>query len=200
MTKTNIVVISGPTGVGESTITSRIITDFPNFTRLTAATSRPPRLNEKNGVDYYFFSNESFLDEIKNGNILEHTYVPNRDVYYGSYRPDLEDKLNKGLNVVVNVDLVGAKFYKENYNAVTMFIKPESLESLGRRIKHRDPSISEAELTKRLANAEDEIKNEEYFYDYSIINAEGNLEEAIVEVSEIIKEHLHEKLNQTSTE
>lgn len=188
--KSKIFIIAGPTGVGESVITRGIINKIPNFTRLVTATTRSPRLNEKNGVDYYFFSKQEFEDAIKNGEILEYTYVKNRDAYYGSYRKELEEKLEKGLNVIVNPDVVGAKFYKENYGAVTIFIKPASLKDLKKRLVGRDPSISKEELEKRLANAENEIKNEEKFYDYSVVNEEGKLDEAIQKTAEIIKKHL----------
>jgi guanylate kinase len=189
MSKTNIFIISGPTGCGESTITNEIIKRFPNFTRLVTATSRSPRLNEKNGVDYFFFSKEDFENEIKKGNIIENTYIANRGTYYGSYKIDLENKLANGFNIIVNPDIVGAKFYKENYGAVTIFIKPDSLENLKKRLMKREPNISQDELQKRLTNAESEIKEEESFYEYTVINEEGKLEEAVKEVAEIIKKH-----------
>lgn len=185
-----IFIIAGPTGVGESAITRGIINKFHNFTRLVTATTRPPRLNEKNGIDYYFFTKQEFEDVIKKGEILEYTYVKNRDTYYGSYKKDLEEKLEKGLNVIVNPDVIGAKFYKEKYEAVTIFIKPASLEDLKKRLMRRDPSIHPEELEKRLINAENEIKNEESFYDYSVVNEEGKLDEAIQKTAEIIGEHL----------
>ena len=191
MSKSNIFIISGPTGTGESTITREIIRSFPNFTRLITATSRPPRLSEKNAVDYYFFSKLEFENEIKKGNILEHTYVKNRDTYYGTYKPDLENKLSKGLNIIINPDIVGTRFYKENYGAITIFIKPESLEDLKKRLMHRDPQISTDELQKRLHNAKQEIINDEKYYDYSVINKEGKLDEAIAKVTGIIKKHLN---------
>lgn len=190
MPKSNIFIISGPTGTGESTITKEIIKKFPNFTRLVTATSRSPRLNEKNSVDYYFFSKPEFETEIKAGNILEHTYVENRDVYYGTYKKDLEEKVQKGFNIIINPDIVGTKFYKENYGAITIFIKPESLDDLKKRLVRRDPEISPDELQKRLINAASEIKNDEHFYDYSIINKDGELDQAIAQTAEIIKKYL----------
>ena len=86
MNTSKIFIIAGPTGCGESTITKAIIEKFPNFARLVTATSRLPRLNEKNGVDYFFFSKEDFENEIIKGNIIEHTYIENRDTYYGSLK------------------------------------------------------------------------------------------------------------------
>lgn len=193
--KTNIFIISGPTGVGESSITNAIIERIPNFTRLVTATTRPPRLNEKNGIDYYFFSKDEFQNKINDGTILEHTYIANRDTYYGTYKPDLKDKLHKGLNIIVNPDIIGAKYFKNNYKAVTIFIKPESLEDLRKRLIARDPHISSEELQKRLFNARNEIEKEESFYDYSVINEDGKLDEAIDKVVKIIKENYNGQLN-----
>jgi len=77
-------VIAGPTGSGESTITRELINRYPIFVRLVTATTRPPRLNEKDGEDYYFFSEEEFKKEVTKGNIIEHTFVTGRAVYYGT--------------------------------------------------------------------------------------------------------------------
>ena len=109
-----VLIISGPTGSGESTITNAIIKRYPNFARLVTATSRQPRLKEKHGRDYYFFSKDKFLSEVEKGNIIEYTYIKNRDNYYGTYRPDLDEKLVKGLTVIGNVDGVGVIITKEN--------------------------------------------------------------------------------------
>jgi len=190
MPKSRIFIISGPTGCGESTITKAIIEKIPNFTRLVTATSRPLRLNEKNGVDYFFFSKEKFENEIKKGNILEHGYISNRDTYYGTYGPYLKEKLKEGFNIIGNLEHKGTIFFKENYDAVTIFIKPDSMDNLKKRLLRREPDISQDELQKRLRNAEDEIKNEEKYYEYTVINAEGKLEEAIEEVKDIIEKNI----------
>ncbi len=187
MKQKKILVIAGPTGVGESTITNEIIKCLPLFKRLTTATTRKPRLNEKDKKDYYFFSAPKFNKEVKKGNIIEYTFIENRNVYYGSYGPDMEAKLKKGYNIIVNSDIVGAKYYKKNYNAATIFIKPDSLASLKKRQLARDKKISKDELKKRLNYAEQEIKNEASFYDYIVINRQGKLKEAINEVKKIIK-------------
>ncbi|HOW60533.1 MAG TPA: guanylate kinase [Candidatus Moranbacteria bacterium] len=189
MKKSKIIIIAGPTGCGESTVTKEIIKKFPKFKRLVTATTRMPRLNEKNKIDYYFFSKKRFKNEIEKGNILEYTYIKNRDTYYGTYKKDLEKKLNSGFSLIINPDVIGAKFFKENYRAVTIFVKPESIESLKKRLMDRDPNISQTELKKRLENAKKEIKNEERFYDYTIINKYGKLNQAVKEVIKIIKKN-----------
>lgn len=190
MSSLRVIVIGGPSGSGESTITQAILAHFPNFTRLVTATTRPIRDGEKDGVDYYFFSKERFQRELFAGNILEHTYIKNRDTYYGSYKPDLEKRLSKGKIVIVNPDLVGAKFYKENYGALTLFIVPDSIENLRKRVRNRSRDISEEELDRRMENAQHEIDYERPYYDYTVENTEGKLDEAIAQVKAIIESHL----------
>jgi len=182
-----VVIIAGPTGSGESTITKEIIKRFPIFIRLVSATTRKPRLNEKDEKDYYFFTEEKFKKEVTKGNIIEHTFVPGRSVYYGTYKPDLDKKIEQGFNIIVNPDVVGARYFKEHYNAVTFFIKTESIEVLRQRLIKRDPNISKDELSRRLEAAQYELENEESFYDYVILNKDGELNEVVSQVMEIIK-------------
>ena len=187
-----MVIISGPTGSGESTITRILLEHFSNFKRLVSATTRKPRLEEKDGVDYYFFSKEDFLKAIDEGNILEYTYIKNRDSYYGTYRIDLEEKMKAGFVVVVNVDGVGVDYYKRKYDAVAIFIKPASLNELRGRLQKRDPSMTEKELGNRIENARAEIENEEKFYDYIVYNENGKLEQAMAEVIGILQKENYE--------
>lgn len=191
--KRRVVVIGGPTGSGESTITNALIKLFPNYTRLVTATTRPMRGGEKDGVDYYFFSKEQFLKEKELGNILESTYIANRDIYYGSYRHDLEKKLADGKIVIVNPDIIGAQYYKKNYDALTLFIEPESIEVLASRIKKRSPSISAEELNQRLENARQELTHEKSFYDFIIRNEDGKLDEAIRNATVLIEQYEREE-------
>lgn len=190
--KKKVVIVSGPTGSGESTITNAIIKKYPNFKRLVTATTRKPRLKEKDKVDYYFFSKDKFLEEVDKGNIIEYTYIKNRDSYYGTYKPDLENKLAQGLTIIVNVDGVGVDFYKRKYKAIAIFIKPASLDELRQRLESRDPNIDPGEVKKRIANARSEIQNEEKFYDYIVFNENGKLDEAIAGVVGILKKEGYE--------
>src|SRR3989344_4369875 len=187
MGKRSVVVIAGPTGSGETTITNEVVRMRPRVTRLVTATTRLPRPGERNGVDYYFFTKEEFAQEKEKGNILESTYIENRDTYYGTYKPDLDAKLGAGSIVVINPDLVGAQFYKKNYDATTIFILPESIDAIERRLRQRNPEFSDAEIAKRRANAEAEMENEKSFYDYVVTNADAKLEQAVAEVVAILK-------------
>ncbi len=183
----NILVISGPTGVGESTVTKEIIKKYPIFQRLVTATTRKPRLKERDKRDYYFFSKNKFLTEIKKGNIVEYTYIKKRDTYYGTYEPILKKKINEKINLIVNPDLVGAKYYQKNYNAITIFLLPDSIADLKRRLLKREPNMQKEELNKRLEYAKYELENEAEFYDYKIYNQYGKLEKTIEEIIKIIK-------------
>lgn len=188
MAQKQVVVIAGPTGSGESTITNEIVRRFPlRARRLVTATTRPPRTGERNGVDYYFFSKDEFEEEKRGGRILESTYIENRDTYYGTYAPDLERKIKEGYLIVVNPDIVGARYYKKHYGAVTIFIVPENVDALARRIRERSPELSEEEIARRHENALREIADEKSFYDYTVMNADGKLEESVQRVIEILQ-------------
>lgn len=192
MNKKQVLIIAGPTGSGESTVTKAFLKKYKNMTRLVTATTRDPRLKEEHAKDYYFFSEEEFKREMTKGNILEHTFVPGRAVYYGTYKPDLDRRISQGNIIVVNPDVVGARYYKEEYDATTVFIKTVSLDVLKERLVKRDPSISEKELNQRLAAAKYELDNEESFYDYVVINEDNKLEEALEQIEKILEKEGYE--------
>jgi guanylate kinase len=186
-TEKNALVIGGPTGVGESTVTKKIIEKYPNkFVRLVTATTRKPRPKEKNGVDYYFFTEKKFQEEIKNGNILEWQNT-RKGVYYGTYKPELEKQLERGFKVIINPDIVGAKYFKKNFDAVTIFLMPESLDSLKKRMLDRNPDMPPQKIKERLEYAQYEMDNESDFYDYKVLNAYGKMDNAIKEITSILK-------------
>lgn len=186
--KKQVVVISGPTGSGESFLTHHLIQQFPNrLCRLVTSTTRAPRVGEQHGVDYYFFSKEEFLQHDTEGNILEKAYITNRDTWYGTYAPDLQKKIDAGFIVIVNSQIVGTRYFKEHYNATTIFIDPESIQELMERIQRRSPELSEQEMFSRKENAEREVVEEGPYYDYHIRNEYGKIEETAARVVEILK-------------
>ncbi len=183
-----VVVISGPTGSGESTITNAIVRAYPaRVSRLVTATTRAPRPDEREGVDYYFFTKEEFLAKKAAGEMLETTYVQNRDTYYGTYAPDLEKKLAAGFIVIANPDAVGTRFYKERYGAVSIFVMPGSMDELISRLRKRNPEMTEEDLSRRRDNAEREVREDYPFYDYTVVNADGKLEKAVADTVSIMK-------------
>jgi len=187
MKEKRVLIISGPTGVGENTIVNEICEKYSNFSRLVTATTRSPRLGEQNEIDYYFMSNEDFLMEVEKGNIPEYQNSRDKNVFYGTYLPDLENKISKNLNVVITPDITGTRYFKKNWNATTIFVLPDSMESLRKRHLKRDPLVPKEDLQKRLDYAEYEIKNEADFYDFKVVNAHNKLSEAIDDIVNIAK-------------
>lgn len=180
-------VIGGPTGSGESTITNEIIRRYPHrITRLVTATTRSPREGERDGVDYYFFTPEQFAEKEANGEIVESTLVRG-DTKYGSYAPELKKKLEEGFIVVVNVENRGVRFYKERYGALAIFVMPGSIEEIASRLKKRNPDMGKEEFEKRIKNAQEEIAEGLPLYDYEVKNTDGNLESAINEILSILE-------------
>lgn len=182
-----VVILSGPTGSGESTITRTLIERFPGkITRMVTATTRPPRDKEQNGVDYFFFTKDEFKKLEASGVIPESGYIANRDTYYGTYLPDLQEKMAKGMIVIGNLQIQGALYHKKHNNATTIFIEPQSIDSLMVRIRKRSPNLTEEEFAARRDDAEREIREERPYYDYFVTNADGRLEEAIEQVIDIL--------------
>ncbi len=180
-------VISGPSGVGKSSIIRRLLKACENFTELLSATTRDPRPGEQNGVDYIFISKEEFRKGLENGDIPEYRHTPETDNYYGTYLPDLRAKLDAGKIVIADVDIIGARFLKENFDALTVFVLPPSEQALILRIKKRKDNMSEKELRERLQIAKREINEDKNFYDYQVVNEENKLNETMQKIFEILK-------------
>ena len=180
--KRKIVVIAGPSGSGETTFTDELMLAFPHFTRAVSATTRQPRVGEREGEDYYFMTKERFFEEVQAGKIAEHTYVKNRDAHYGTYLPDLENRLASGKTVIVNTDLSGARFFKKQYDALTVFIKPKTMQVLYDRLIRRDSSIGKEEVISRLLNATQEMLEAENNYDVVIFNDDGEFADTMLKI------------------
>ncbi len=184
---TQILVIAGPSGVGKSSIIKRLLGLCPNARLLVSATTRKMRPGEKDGVNYHFLSHEEFKKHLENGNIPEYRYTRETGNYYGTFLPDLEEKLKKGHLAVADVDIIGAKYLKKHYGATTVFIMPPSKSTLLDRIKKRKDNMSEKELKERLEIAKKEVEQDSKFYDHIVVNEENKLQEATEKVFEIIK-------------
>ncbi len=182
-----IIVISGPTGSGESAITKKILETVPNTARMITATTRPPRPYEQDGIDYHFVSVDEFKKMIADNKILEYIQVPNRDVYYGTIKDEVETKLAAGINLIGNLGWPGNESFEKFFpgRVLSIFIKPDSLDVLKDRFIKRDPTISPEEIEKRLQNAQREM-DEAAYYTHTVVNHEGNMDQAVHEVKELI--------------
>lgn len=182
--KKQIVIFAGPSGSGKDSIMEKILERSNNITKLTTATSRKKRDGEKEGQSYYFLSEHEFKDNIKNGNIPEHNFFSGN--YYGTFLPDLDKKLNENKIIFSQIQLVGARYLKENYNALLLFFVADSFEVLEERIRSRG-NLTETEIEERIKIAKKEVEEESKFYDYIIKNKQGKLEETIEEVLKILE-------------
>lgn len=183
-----IIVIAGPTGVGESSVSKGIIKTIPNTERLVTTTTRKKRKNEVNGKDYHFISKTEFKKRIKKGYFLEYTHIKNRDDYYGTNRSDITKKINKGTNLIINLDAVGTQAMKKNFKKViTIFLIPDKFSNLVKRLTGRNPNISKKILEKRIINAREEIAREKKYYDHVVTNPQDKLDKTIEKITKLIK-------------
>ena len=154
-----LLIVSAPSGSGKSTIVNYLMKEHPEF-RLAfsvSATSRPPRGEERNGVEYYFLTEEEFRRHIKAGDFLEYEEVY-EGRFYGTLKSQVDEKLAAGLNVVFDVDVKGGINIKRYYGdkALSVFIQPPSVEALRKRLLGR-ATDDMAQIEERLAKAEYEM-------------------------------------------
>ena len=180
--KGTLVVISGPSGAGKDTIINEVIKkEEINAWVSISMTSRPLRGNEVDGKDYFFVTKEEFEDNIKKGNFLE--YAKYNDNYYGTPKNKIEDYLNKGIDVILNIEIQGALQIKELIkDALFIFIMPPSMEELKRRLINRGTDSSE-KILSRFKTAYQEI-NEVTKYNYVVVN--DDLDQAVNKVVSIL--------------
>ena len=179
--KGKLIIVSGPSGSGKSTVT-KIVKDKLNIPLSISATTRNPRDGEIDGKDYFFLSEEEFKNKIANDEFYEYANVHGN--YYGTLKKTVEDNLNKGLNVILEIDVQGALIAKEKKkDAILVFFRTKDMEVLEKRLRDRKTD-SEEVIQTRLKNAETELKYENK-YNYTIINE--NLEDSIQELIDIIE-------------
>jgi len=179
--KGKLIIVSGPSGSGKSTVT-KIVKDKLNIPLSISATTRNPRDGEIDGKDYFFLSEEEFKNKIANDEFYEYAEVHGN--YYGTLKKTVEDNLNRGLNVILEIDVQGALIAKEKKkDAILVFFRTKDMEVLEERLRDRKTD-SEEVIQTRLKNAETELKYENK-YNYTIVNE--NLENSIQELIDIIE-------------
>jgi len=171
-----LIVVSGPSGVGKSTITNQL-KSHPNFWVSVSATTRQRRTNEIENKDYKFVSDSQFDQMVKNKEFLE--WAEFTGAKYGTPAQPVKDALAKGLNVILEIELNGARQVRKNASdAILVFIEPPSWQELENRLINRGTESSES-LERRLARAKDELKAAVEF-DYVLVNTQ--VEQVVAEL------------------
>lgn len=177
-----IVVISGHSGAGKGSICKKLVEEMKDVKVSISMTSRMPRKNEKDGVDYYFVTKNEFEEKVKNDEFLEYAIVHGGN-YYGTPKSSIEELINKGINVILEIDIQGALKIKELIkDAIFIFIMPPSMKELKNRLIKRNTETKES-ILERFKTAYKEL-NEYKKYNYVVVNDE--LELAVNKVKSII--------------
>ncbi|MGI6221524.1 MAG: guanylate kinase [Coriobacteriales bacterium] len=174
-------VISGPSGAGKGTLVNRVMSRRDGTWLSVSATTRLPREGEVDGVSYYFLTDDEFDAKIEEGDFLEWANVHTRR--YGTLRSVVVEKLEQGIDVILEIDVQGALQVRENYpDAFLIFIKPPSFEELERRLVSRGTETAE-QIAGRLEVAKLEMEQEKC-YNVSLVNDE--LDRATEELLQIM--------------
>ena len=186
-----LVVLSAPSGCGKTSIVERLLKRHQDWTRSISATTRSPRVDEKNAQDYFFLSKKDFEQQVKEGKMLEHAAIYGN--LYGTPRAFVTDQVGQGKIVVMTIDVQGTKqvmasWGKEN-PLLSIFVLPPSVKALRERLTGRNTETPE-EIEKRIEIAQNEIKAAK-LYDHTVINQ--SLDQAVLEVEEIILNALKQR-------
>ena len=183
--KGKLIVISGPSGAGKSTVVFKAIEGRNDFCFSTSVTTRKPRPGEVDGKEYFFVDLDRFKEMVENDELLEHAeYVANS---YGTPRFYVEQQMEKGMNVLLDIEVQGARQIRERVpEAVKIFVIPPSLQALENRLRGRgtDP---EERIHSRLMRARGEYREAD-FYDYIVVNDDPEV--AAAELDAIITAEL----------
>lgn len=180
--KGKLFVYAGASGVGKGTIMKELLKRNETIKLSVSATTRNPREGEVHGREYFFVTKAKFEEMINNNGFLEHAQYC--DNYYGTPKEYVDQQLEKGYNVFLEIELQGAQnVLKLRPDAVSIFILPPSVEELERRLRDRGTETEEA-ILKRLSQAKVEMDHAK-MYQYTVIN--DDLEKAIEEVLDIVK-------------
>lgn len=184
--KGKLIILSGPSGVGKGTVREKLfcMNDL-NLSYSISMTTRKPRANERDGLDYFFVNEDDFLKKIKDNELIEWAqFVGN---YYGTPRTYVEDLLEAGKNVVLEIEVQGATQVKSMFpDAITIFIVPPSIEELEKRIRKRRTEEEDVVL-QRLNKAKYELTLTDQ-YRYVVENK--SVEQTVCEVEEIIRKNI----------
>lgn len=186
-----ILIITAPSGAGKTSITQHLIQRFPQLAFSISAATRQPREYEKNGVDYYFMSEETFKEKIKQKEFAEWEMVY-EGKYYGTLKSELERIWANGQVPILDIDVKGALHVQQRYpiNTLSLFIEPPSVDELMKRLMSRGTETEES-LAARINKASYEISFKSHF-DEVVVN--DNLEKACTDAEKLVGNFLSREL------
>ena len=188
-------IISAPSGTGKTTVCKTLKQKLPKLKFSISHTTREPRDNETNGIDYHFISKNNFEEKIKHDKFIEWAKVYQH--YYGTAFESVDSRKKNGADVLIELDVQGARSLRKlNYKAVFIFILPPSLKELEIRLRNRNTE-SESVIRDRLKSSKNEVQQCK-LYDYILTNI--NIEETSENIISVIKaEHLRKELYQPTS-
>lgn len=189
MIKGKLIIFSAPSGAGKTTIVRYLLEQNLNLAFSVSATSRAPRINEKDGVDYHFLNQETFMQKVKEDQFLEWEEVY-AGTCYGTLKSEVERLTSQGMNVLFDVDVKGGINIKKFYGnrALSVFVQPPSIEALKDRLTKRATDTPEV-IEKRVAKAAYELSFAPEF-DYILTN--DNLDIAQKEAEQLIRTFINQ--------
>lgn len=184
-----LVVLSAPSGAGKTTLCQQLLAQRPDMARAITCTTRAPRGEERDGVDYFFMDAEAFLKRVQAGHFLEHATVYGNS--YGTLKSEVLGKLRGGQDVLLNIDVQGAAAVREHAAQdpelrgalVSVFMTPPSLATLEQRLRNRGTD-AEPVIQRRLAVARQEI-SQWHNFDYLLLSA--SIEEDVRRMQQILE-------------
>ncbi len=180
--KGSLFIVSAPSGAGKTTLCKELCRTVPGIKHSVSYTTRPRRKGERNNIHYFFVSQEKFKSMINKKEFAEWAMVHGN--LYGTAKKHLEETINKGYDIILDIDVNGAAQMRRVYkDASYIFILPPSMKALEKRLSGRK-SDADDEIYRRLNNARDEISYYQY-YDYIIIN--DRIEKALSDLASIVK-------------
>ena len=176
------IIISAPSGTGKTTILRVLKKHLPDLNFSVSHTTRSPRENEQDGVDYHFTTKENFIGMTEHGEFLEWAQI--HDNYYGTARKNIADTLKKGNDLVLELDVQGVESLRDlKYQGIYIFILPPSMEELEKRLTGRGTE-SDNQIKQRLETGKKEI-SKSHLYDYAVTNV--NVDESVDTILAIIR-------------